>query len=145
MHLKDLHLRSGGWWFWEREIETNCSKSRIVSDNLKQILFQEWMEINCPNARFLLNAEDDVFANTVNMVEYFQSLEDNNGSKHLFTACLIQNVGPIKSSRSMYFIPVQVQESDSYASCCPATQLWSYTVCPSPLPCLHGNVLASQD
>ncbi|XP_051232905.1 N-acetyllactosaminide beta-1,3-N-acetylglucosaminyltransferase 3-like [Dicentrarchus labrax] len=85
---------------------------------LKQILFLEWMERNCPNARFLLNGDDDVFANTDNMVEYLQSLKDNDGSKHLFTGHLIQNVGPIRSSGSKYFIPVQVQESDSYPPYC---------------------------
>ncbi|XP_056233555.1 N-acetyllactosaminide beta-1,3-N-acetylglucosaminyltransferase 3-like [Seriola aureovittata] len=85
---------------------------------LKQILFLEWMERNCPKARFLLNGDDDVFANTDSMIEYLQSLEDNNGSKHLFTGHLIQNVGPIRSSGSKYFIPVQVQESDSYPPYC---------------------------
>ncbi|XP_044056544.1 N-acetyllactosaminide beta-1,3-N-acetylglucosaminyltransferase 3-like isoform X2 [Siniperca chuatsi] len=85
---------------------------------LKQILFLEWMERNCPNARFLLNGDDDVFANTDNMVEYLQSLKDNDGSKHLFTGHLIQNVGPIRSSGSKYFIPVQIQESESYPPYC---------------------------
>lgn len=85
---------------------------------LKQILFLEWMERNCPNVRFLLNGDDDVFVNTNNMVEYLQGLEDNDGSKHLFTGHLIQNVGPIRSSGSKYFIPVQVQESDFYPPYC---------------------------
>ncbi|GLD49909.1 N-acetyllactosaminide beta-1,3-N-acetylglucosaminyltransferase 3-like isoform X1 [Lates japonicus] len=74
---------------------------------LKQILFLEWMERNCPKARFLLNGDDDVFANTDNMVDYLQSLKDNDGSKHLFAGHLIQNVGPIRSSGSKYFIPAQ--------------------------------------
>ncbi|XP_041648024.1 N-acetyllactosaminide beta-1,3-N-acetylglucosaminyltransferase 3-like [Cheilinus undulatus] len=85
---------------------------------LKQVLFLEWMERNCPNARFLLNGDDDVFANTDNMVEYLQSLKDNDGRKHLFTGHLIQNVGPIRSSASKYYIPVQVQESNSYPPYC---------------------------
>lgn len=85
---------------------------------LKQILFLEWMERNCPNARFLLNGDDDVFAHTDNMVEFLQSLKDNDGSKHLFTGHLNQNVGPIRSSGSKYYVPVQVQESDSYPPYC---------------------------
>ncbi|XP_013866248.1 N-acetyllactosaminide beta-1,3-N-acetylglucosaminyltransferase 3 [Austrofundulus limnaeus] len=85
---------------------------------LKQILFLEWMERNCPNARFLFNGDDDVFANTNNMVVYLQSLKGNNGSKHLFTGHLITNVGPIRSAGSKYFIPVQVQESESYPPYC---------------------------
>lgn len=85
---------------------------------LKQILFLEWMERNCPNARFLLNGDDDVFANTDNMVEFLQGLKDNDGSKHLFTGHLIQYVGPIRSSGSKYFVPVQVQESEAYPPYC---------------------------
>ncbi|KAI4828753.1 hypothetical protein KUCAC02_022829 [Chaenocephalus aceratus] len=85
---------------------------------LKQILFLEWMEQNCPNAHFLLNGDDDVFAHTNNMVEYLQGLKDNDGSKHLFAGHLIYNVGPIRASSSKYYIPVQVQESESYPSYC---------------------------
>ncbi|XP_061739343.1 N-acetyllactosaminide beta-1,3-N-acetylglucosaminyltransferase 3-like isoform X2 [Nerophis ophidion] len=85
---------------------------------LKQVLFLEWMERNCPKARFVFNGDDDVFANTDNMVEYLQSLEGNDGRKHLFTGHLIQNVGPIRSPGSKYYIPVQVQESNSYPPYC---------------------------
>ncbi|KAK2835372.1 hypothetical protein Q5P01_015856 [Channa striata] len=85
---------------------------------LKQILFLEWMEGNCPKAHFLLNGDDDVFANTGNMVQYLQSIKDNNGSKHLFTGYLFENTGPVRSSGSKYFIPVQVQESDLYPPYC---------------------------
>ncbi|XP_041862490.1 N-acetyllactosaminide beta-1,3-N-acetylglucosaminyltransferase 3-like [Melanotaenia boesemani] len=85
---------------------------------LKQMLFLEWMERNCPKAHFLFNGDDDVFAHTDNMVLYLQSLEDNDGSKHLFTGHLIQNVGPIREPQSKYFIPVQIQKSELYPPYC---------------------------
>ncbi|XP_060934378.1 N-acetyllactosaminide beta-1,3-N-acetylglucosaminyltransferase 3-like [Limanda limanda] len=85
---------------------------------LKQVLFLEWMERNCPKARFLLNGDDDVFVNTDNMVEYLQGLRDNDGGKHLFTGHLIQYEGPIRSPESKYYVPVQVQESESYPPYC---------------------------
>ncbi|XP_060934004.1 N-acetyllactosaminide beta-1,3-N-acetylglucosaminyltransferase 3-like isoform X2 [Limanda limanda] len=93
-------------------------KDTFYNLTLKQVLFLEWMERNCPKARFLLNGDDDVFANTDNMVEYLQGLRDNDGSKHLFTGHLIQNVGPIRSPGSKYYVPVQVQESESYPPYC---------------------------
>lgn len=93
-------------------------KDTFYNLTLKQILFLEWMETNCPKAHFLLNGDDDVFANTDGMLEYLQSLNNNNGDKHLFTGHLIQNVGPIRSPGSKYFIPKQVQESDSYPPYC---------------------------
>ncbi|NP_001121717.1 N-acetyllactosaminide beta-1,3-N-acetylglucosaminyltransferase 3.3 [Danio rerio] len=85
---------------------------------LKQILFLEWMDRRCPHARFLLNGDDDIFANTFNMIEYLQGQEDNDGSRHLFTGNIIQNVGPIRKRSSKYYIPVQIQESDIYPPYC---------------------------
>ncbi|XP_034149553.1 N-acetyllactosaminide beta-1,3-N-acetylglucosaminyltransferase 3 [Esox lucius] len=85
---------------------------------LKQILFLEWMDKNCRKARFLLNGDDDIFANTDNMVDYLQSLKDNSGDKHLFAGHLIRYVGPIREPRSKYYVPVQIQESDSYPPYC---------------------------
>lgn len=85
---------------------------------LKQILFLEWMERRCPHVRFLLNGDDDIFANTFNMVEFLQGQKDNDGDKHLFVGHLIQNVGPIRHPASKYYVPVHVQESDSYPPYC---------------------------
>lgn len=87
---------------------------RFYNLTLKQVLFLEWMVKNCPNARFLFNGDDDIFANTDNMVLYLQSLEDNDGSKHLFTGNVMRNVGPLRFAWSKYYIPVQVYESNSY-------------------------------
>ncbi|XP_028259182.1 N-acetyllactosaminide beta-1,3-N-acetylglucosaminyltransferase 3-like isoform X2 [Parambassis ranga] len=85
---------------------------------LKQTLFLEWMDRNCPDARFHLNGDDDVFAHTDNMVEYLQGLKDNDGSKQLFTGHLITGKGPIRLAGSKYFVPIQVQESETYPSYC---------------------------
>uniref|UniRef100_A0A3B4EJJ1 Hexosyltransferase n=1 Tax=Pygocentrus nattereri TaxID=42514 RepID=A0A3B4EJJ1_PYGNA len=85
---------------------------------LKQILFLEWMEKFCPNAHFLLNGDDDIFANTDNMVVYLRGLGDDGANKHLFTGYIIQNVGPIRNSASKYYVPVQVQESNRYPPYC---------------------------
>ncbi|XP_007541226.1 N-acetyllactosaminide beta-1,3-N-acetylglucosaminyltransferase 3-like [Poecilia formosa] len=85
---------------------------------LKQMLFYGWMERNCPNARFLFNGDDDVFAHTDNMVEYLQNLPDNDGSKHLFTGYLFLNEKVVRWKGSKYFIPVQIQESNTYLPYC---------------------------
>lgn len=85
---------------------------------LKQVLFLQWMERNCPNARFLLNGDDDIFANTDNMVQYLRGLEDNDGGKHLFIGHLMEGVEPIREPESKYFVPVQLHGSGSYPSYC---------------------------
>ncbi|XP_034540044.1 N-acetyllactosaminide beta-1,3-N-acetylglucosaminyltransferase 3-like isoform X2 [Notolabrus celidotus] len=85
---------------------------------LKQVLFLNWMERNCPKARFLLNGDDDVFVNTNNVVMYLQSLKDNDGSKHLFTGCKIELMPPIRDPWSKYFVPVQLYKSEVYPHYC---------------------------
>ncbi|XP_047458748.1 N-acetyllactosaminide beta-1,3-N-acetylglucosaminyltransferase 3-like [Mugil cephalus] len=85
---------------------------------LKQALFFEWMANNCPHARFLLNGDDDVFANTNGMVEYLQGLQNNTGNKHLFTGHLITNAQPIRWQQSKYFVPPQVHKPNMYPPYC---------------------------
>ncbi|XP_037553647.1 N-acetyllactosaminide beta-1,3-N-acetylglucosaminyltransferase 3-like [Nematolebias whitei] len=85
---------------------------------LKQILFLEWMDRRCRHVRFLMNGDDDVFAHTENMVEYLQSLKDNDGSKHLFTGHLIKDAPPIRNPDSKYYIPPQVHEQNPYPAYC---------------------------
>ncbi|XP_035480120.2 N-acetyllactosaminide beta-1,3-N-acetylglucosaminyltransferase 3-like [Scophthalmus maximus] len=85
---------------------------------LKQVLFLQWIDRNCPHVRFLLNGDDDVFANTGKMVEYLQGLDGNDGDKHLFSGNVIYNSSPIRSPSSKYFIPMQVQASNSYPPYC---------------------------
>ncbi|XP_015220724.2 N-acetyllactosaminide beta-1,3-N-acetylglucosaminyltransferase 3 isoform X1 [Lepisosteus oculatus] len=85
---------------------------------LKQILFLQWMQERCPQVHFLLNGDDDIFANTGNMVQFLQGSGSSAGDKHLFVGHLIRYVGPIREPGSKYYVPVQVQESDSYPPYC---------------------------
>lgn len=93
-------------------------KDSFFNLTLKQILFLEWMDRRCPQARFLLNGDDDIFAHTDNMVEYLQSLKDNNGNKHLFTGHLLKNAMPVRNPISKYFVPFQVYEEDFFPPYC---------------------------
>ncbi|KAJ0032572.1 hypothetical protein NQD34_002653 [Periophthalmus magnuspinnatus] len=85
---------------------------------LKQILFLEWMDQNCPHVRFLLNGDDDVFANTDGMVDYLLDLPGNNGSSHLYTGFVFENTGPVRYKKSKYYVPEQIQKSDKYDPYC---------------------------
>ncbi|KAL6039906.1 hypothetical protein STEG23_004323 [Scotinomys teguina] len=82
---------------------------------LKQVLFLEWQRTRCPNVSFMLNGDDDVFAHTDNMVTY---LQDHDPDHHLFVGHLIQNVGPIRSPGSKYFVPTLVTENEHYPPYC---------------------------
>ncbi|XP_054434687.1 N-acetyllactosaminide beta-1,3-N-acetylglucosaminyltransferase 3 [Pteronotus mesoamericanus] len=82
---------------------------------LKQVLFLQWQKTRCSNASFLLNGDDDVFAHTDNMVSY---LQDHDPDHHLFVGQLIQNVGPIRSPHSKYYVPKIVTQEEHYPPYC---------------------------
>ncbi|XP_075880119.1 N-acetyllactosaminide beta-1,3-N-acetylglucosaminyltransferase 3-like [Nelusetta ayraudi] len=81
---------------------------------LKQALLMEWLHKNCPDVSFLLNGDDDIFAHTENMVEYLKSLEDDDGSRHLFSGFLHHSSKPIRDMANKYFVPPEVYMSDNY-------------------------------
>ncbi|XP_067416047.1 N-acetyllactosaminide beta-1,3-N-acetylglucosaminyltransferase 3 [Emydura macquarii macquarii] len=86
---------------------------------LKQVQFHRWMEARCPGARFVFNGDDDVFANTDNIVHYLLGMrEDNAGDRHLFVGQLIANVGPIREKWSKYYVPEQVTAAKTYPPYC---------------------------
>lgn len=82
---------------------------------LKQFLFHQWLEDNCPGAHFIFNGDDDVFVNTFNVVTYLSGLKADN---HLFVGQLITNVEPDRNSGSKYYVPIQVTSSNSYPMYC---------------------------
>ncbi|KAE8632382.1 hypothetical protein XENTR_v10001532 [Xenopus tropicalis] len=85
---------------------------------LKQLLFHQWLDENCPGANFIFNGDDDVFVNTFNVIAFSQGLGEHGADKHLYVGQLIANVGPIRESQSKYYVPVQVTTSDSYPRYC---------------------------
>ncbi|XP_060786962.1 N-acetyllactosaminide beta-1,3-N-acetylglucosaminyltransferase 3-like [Neoarius graeffei] len=85
---------------------------------LKQVLFMDWMQKWCPTADFFLNGDDDIFANTDNMVDFLKGQDDNDGSKHLYIGQLLLDSIPIRDNTSKYFIPEQIEKGDLYAPYC---------------------------
>lgn len=71
--------------------------------------------MRCPNASFVLNGDDDVFAHTDNMVSF---LRGRDPDRHLFAGHLIQGVGPVRAPGSKYFVPRLVTEDKHYPPYC---------------------------
>lgn len=81
---------------------------------LKQLLLMEWLHRNCPDAAFILNGDDDMFAHTANIVAFLKSLGDNDGSRHLFAGYLHPNATPIREIENKYFVPPEIYMSNRY-------------------------------
>ncbi|XP_044514593.1 N-acetyllactosaminide beta-1,3-N-acetylglucosaminyltransferase 3 [Gracilinanus agilis] len=82
---------------------------------LKQVLFLEWQAVHCPNALFIFNGDDDVFAHTDNMVVYLQG---HNPDNHLFSGYVISHVGPIRVPWSKYYVSELVVKENRYPPYC---------------------------
>ncbi|XP_043946565.1 N-acetyllactosaminide beta-1,3-N-acetylglucosaminyltransferase 3-like [Protopterus annectens] len=85
---------------------------------LKQVLFHEWLEQNCPHVKFLLNGDDDVFVNSDAVVQYLLGLNGNNGDKHLFVGQLVKTVYLERDKSSKYYVPEIVASQQSYPPYC---------------------------
>ncbi|NXX44538.1 B3GN3 acetylglucosaminyltransferase, partial [Tricholaema leucomelas] len=81
---------------------------------LKQVLFHAWLLRNCPAVRFVFNGDDDVFANTDNLVRFAAG----TGGQHLMAGHVIVNTGPIREPRSKYYIPQQLPAPERYPPYC---------------------------
>ncbi|KAF0879181.1 B3GN6 acetylglucosaminyltransferase, partial [Crocuta crocuta] len=65
--------------------------------------------------RFLLSGDDDVFVHTANVLRY---LEAQPPDSHLFAGQLMDGTGPIRDSRSKYFVPPQLFPGSTYPVYC---------------------------
>ncbi|NXG52887.1 B3GN3 acetylglucosaminyltransferase, partial [Psilopogon haemacephalus] len=81
---------------------------------LKQVLFHAWLLRNCPGVRFVFNGDDDVFANTDNLVRFAAGTE----GPHLMAGQVLANTGPIRAPYSKYYIPPELPAPRRYPPYC---------------------------
>ncbi|XP_049428509.1 N-acetyllactosaminide beta-1,3-N-acetylglucosaminyltransferase 2a isoform X1 [Epinephelus fuscoguttatus] len=74
---------------------------------LKEVLFLEWFSQNCPHAQYVLKGDDDVFVNTLRIIDLLEGLSDKK-AKDLFIGDVISNAGPHRDKKLKYFVPESV-------------------------------------
>ncbi|XP_070780827.1 N-acetyllactosaminide beta-1,3-N-acetylglucosaminyltransferase 2a [Enoplosus armatus] len=74
---------------------------------LKEVLFLEWFSQNCPHAQYILKGDDDVFVNTLRIVDFLEGLSEIK-AKDLFIGDVISNATPHRDQKLKYFIPESV-------------------------------------
>ncbi|KAJ8405005.1 hypothetical protein AAFF_G00329260 [Aldrovandia affinis] len=85
---------------------------------LKQLLFLGWMQERCPHARFILNGDEDVFANTDNIVRYLQAQDNLSDGGHLYVGQVLRDTKPVRWTQSKYYIPPQVYTAEFFPPYC---------------------------
>ncbi|XP_015236434.1 PREDICTED: N-acetyllactosaminide beta-1,3-N-acetylglucosaminyltransferase 2 isoform X2 [Cyprinodon variegatus] len=74
---------------------------------LKEVLFLQWFTKHCPQARYVLKGDDDVFVNTFRIIDYLKGLSEGK-AKDLFIGDVIINAGPHRDKKLKYFVPESV-------------------------------------
>ncbi|XP_053545072.1 UDP-GlcNAc:betaGal beta-1,3-N-acetylglucosaminyltransferase 8 [Bombina bombina] len=71
---------------------------------LKDQLFLGWASLQCPDARYILKGDDDVFARTSDIVHHLNSLTESQ-SRALYMGHVVKIARPYRDSKSKYYIP----------------------------------------
>ncbi|XP_017290466.1 N-acetyllactosaminide beta-1,3-N-acetylglucosaminyltransferase 2 [Kryptolebias marmoratus] len=76
---------------------------------LKEVLFLEWFSKHCPGSQYVLKGDDDVFVNTLRIIDFLKGLSEVE-AKDLFIGDVISNASPHRDRKLKYFIPESVFE-----------------------------------
>ncbi|XP_055550408.1 beta-1,3-galactosyltransferase 1-like [Wyeomyia smithii] len=68
---------------------------------LKTIFLLEWTSINCPEARYLLKTDDDMF---INVPKLLQFIETHASHKRSIFGRLAENWTPVRNEESKYYL-----------------------------------------
>ncbi len=81
----------------------------------KLILQFHWGHKYCPQAHFLMSADDDVFVHMPNLVKYLrQLLSRQTGAKDLWVGHVHRGAPPIRRKESKYHVPYDLYPWPSY-------------------------------
>ncbi|KAG5263080.1 hypothetical protein AALO_G00282320, partial [Alosa alosa] len=71
----------------------------------KEVGFLSWFSRKCSSAQFAFKADDDVFVNSGNLVEFLTAHKPEN---HLFAGFIHSPEMPVRDRSSKYFVPVEM-------------------------------------
>lgn len=80
---------------------------------LKFLLQFGWVNAYCPNAKFMMTADDDIFIHTPNLVSYLKGL-DRIGVQDFWIGRVHRGSPPVRNKNSKYYVPHEMYQWSSY-------------------------------
>ncbi|XP_075717799.1 lactosylceramide 1,3-N-acetyl-beta-D-glucosaminyltransferase [Rhinoderma darwinii] len=80
---------------------------------LKFLLQFGWVNTYCPNAKFIMSSDDDIFVHTPNLVTYLKDL-DQIGVQDFWIGRVHRGSPPIRKRNSKYYVPYEMYQWSSY-------------------------------
>ncbi|XP_019618622.1 PREDICTED: beta-1,3-galactosyltransferase 1-like [Branchiostoma belcheri] len=80
---------------------------------LKTVMCLKWASEFCPNAKFVLKADDDTFVNIFSLVRYLREL-DSAAAKRFVTGYVYSGARPIRRSNSRWYLSTEVYPRKSF-------------------------------
>lgn len=106
-HLPDLLEMLGHEAELHKDILQWDYRDTFFNLTLKEVLFLEWFSQTCPHTQFILKGDDDVFVNTLQIIDLLTGLSVKK-AKDLFIGDVIRNAGPHRDQKLKYFVPESV-------------------------------------
>jgi hypothetical protein len=99
----------------EMELEMNLYDDILLANfkdsyknlTLKTMAMLEWTSRYCSKADYLLKADDDMFINVENLLNFIEKKGDEDRKEPKFYGRLVEGWEPVRSEDSQYFLPFE--------------------------------------
>ncbi|XP_075435612.1 beta-1,3-galactosyltransferase 9 [Ascaphus truei] len=89
------------------------------NETLKTVMMMEWIVTFCPNAKFILKTDEQMFVNVKSLADYLQSLKTH--PEDIYTGRVIHQNIPDRDPQSLNFVPMASYSENYYPDYCSGT------------------------
>lgn len=87
---------------------------------IKTLMGMNWVAIHCPQAKYVMKTDSDMFVNTEYLIHKLLRPEINP-RKNYFTGHIMRDMGPNRNKNSKWYMPPELYPSNKYPSFCSGT------------------------
>lgn len=104
-------IKTESWLY--RDLIQQDFKDTFLNLTTKLTMQFHWASAYCPNAKFVMSTDDDVFVHTPNLVRYLRGMEQKQVSD-LWVGHVHRGSPPVRRKESKYFVPLEMYPWPAY-------------------------------